>query len=120
MVGWHHQLNGHEFEHTWGNNEGQGSPVCCSPWGRKKLGHDLATEQRKIKEILTDKKGELHRNIIIVGDFNTSLTSMDRYSITQSLKDTINQLDITAFYKTLHPKNPSRLHILFKYAWNLL
>ena len=35
MVGWHLQLTGPEFEHTLGNNEGQGSLVCCSPWGRK-------------------------------------------------------------------------------------
>ena len=37
MVGWHHQLNGHEFEQTPGHSEGQGSPVCCSPRGGKKL-----------------------------------------------------------------------------------
>ena len=30
MVGGHHQLNGHEFEHTLGDSEGQGSLVCCS------------------------------------------------------------------------------------------
>ena len=35
MVGWHHQLNGHEFEQTPGDGEGQGSLACCSPWGRK-------------------------------------------------------------------------------------
>ena len=35
MVGWHHQLNGHEFEQAPGNGEGQGSLVCCSPWGCK-------------------------------------------------------------------------------------
>ena len=35
MVGWHHRLNGHEFEHAAGHSEGQGSLVCCSPWGRK-------------------------------------------------------------------------------------
>ena len=35
MVGWHHQLNGHEFEQTPGDSEGQGSLVCCSPWGSK-------------------------------------------------------------------------------------
>ena len=34
MVGWHHQLNGQEFEQTPGNGE-QGSLVCCSPWGCK-------------------------------------------------------------------------------------
>ena len=32
MVGWHHQLNGHEFEQTLGDSEGEGSLVCCSPW----------------------------------------------------------------------------------------
>ena len=32
MVGWHHWLNGHEFEQTLGAGEGQGSLVCCSPW----------------------------------------------------------------------------------------
>ena len=37
MVGWHHGLNGHEFEQTRGDGEGQGSLGCCSPWGRKKL-----------------------------------------------------------------------------------
>ena len=36
-VGWHQQLNGHESEQTPGDSEGQGSLVCCSPWGRKKL-----------------------------------------------------------------------------------
>ena len=35
MVGWHHQLNGHEFEQTPGDSGGQGILVCCSPWGHK-------------------------------------------------------------------------------------
>ena len=35
MVGWHHWLNGHEFEQAPGNGDGQGSLVCCSPWVRK-------------------------------------------------------------------------------------
>ena len=35
MVGWHLQLNGHEFEQTPGENEGQGSLECRSPWDRK-------------------------------------------------------------------------------------
>ena len=35
MVGWHHRLNGHEFEQTLGDGEGQGSLACCSPWGCK-------------------------------------------------------------------------------------
>ena len=35
MVGWHHLLNGHEFEQAPGVGEGQGSLACCSPWGHK-------------------------------------------------------------------------------------
>ena len=35
MVGWHHRLNGHEFEQAPGDDEGQGSLACCSPWGCK-------------------------------------------------------------------------------------
>ena len=35
VVGWHHRLNGHEFEQALEDNEGQGSLVCCSPWGHK-------------------------------------------------------------------------------------
>ena len=35
MVGWHHRLSGHEFGQAPGDGEGQGSRVCCSPWGRK-------------------------------------------------------------------------------------
>ena len=35
MVGWHHWLNGHEFEQAPGDSEGQGSLACCSPWGLK-------------------------------------------------------------------------------------
>ena len=46
MVGWHHQFNGHEFEQTLGDGEGQGSLACCSPWGRR-VGHDWMTEQQQ-------------------------------------------------------------------------
>ena len=46
MVGLHHQLNGHEFQQTPGDSEGQGSLACCSPWGRR-VRHDLLTEQQE-------------------------------------------------------------------------
>ena len=38
MGGWHHQLNGHDFEQILGNSEGQGSLACCSPRGYKESG----------------------------------------------------------------------------------
>ena len=37
MVGWQNQLDGHEFEQALGVSDGQGSLVCCSPWGHKEL-----------------------------------------------------------------------------------
>ena len=40
MVGWHHQLDGHEFEQPPGDGEEQGSLACCSPWESQRVGHD--------------------------------------------------------------------------------
>ena len=37
MVGWQHQLNGHEFEQAPEDGKGQGGLVCCSPWSHKEL-----------------------------------------------------------------------------------
>ena len=37
MVGWHHRLNGNESEQALGDDKGQGSLTCRSPWGRKEL-----------------------------------------------------------------------------------
>ena len=37
MVGWHHRLDGHEFEQAPGVGDGQGCLVCCSPWGHKEV-----------------------------------------------------------------------------------
>ena len=45
MVGWCHQVKGHECEQTLGHGEGQGSLVHCSPWGHR-IRCDLATEQQ--------------------------------------------------------------------------
>ena len=45
MVGWHHWLNGLEFEQILGDSEGQGSLACCSPWGHR-VRQDLAAEQQ--------------------------------------------------------------------------
>ena len=39
MVGWHHRANGLEFAQTPEHGEGQGSLVCCSPWGSQKVVH---------------------------------------------------------------------------------
>ena len=60
--------------------------------------------------MLTSVKGEINSNTIIVGDFNTSLTPMDRATKQktdkekQTLNDTMEQLDLIDSYRTFHPK----------------
>ena len=63
-----------------------------------------------VRQMLTSMKGEINNNTIIVGDFNTPLTPMDR-SIkqkinkeTQTLNNTIDQLDLIDIYRTIHSK----------------
>ena len=55
MVGWHHRLNGHEFEQTPGVSEGWGILACWSSWGLKESGHNLATEQKQEMESWKEK-----------------------------------------------------------------
>ena len=57
--------------------------------------------------MLTSMKGEFSNNTIIVGDLNTALTPMDKQKInkeTQTLNDTIDQLDLMDIYRTFHPQ----------------
>ena len=62
-----------------------------------------------IRQTLTDIKGEIDSNTIIVGDFNTPLTPMDRSSKqkinkeTQVLKDTLDEMDLIYIFRTFHP-----------------
>ena len=44
---WLDSINGHEFEQTQGDSEGQGRLACCSPWGLQRVGHNLMTEQQQ-------------------------------------------------------------------------
>ena len=48
IVGWHHRLNGREFEQTLGDSEGQGSLICCNPWGCKKLDMRATKQQQQV------------------------------------------------------------------------
>ena len=63
-----------------------------------------------VRQMLTSMKGEINNNTVIVGDFNTPLTPMDRSTKqkinkeTQTLNDTTDQLDLTDIYRTFHPK----------------
>ena len=63
-----------------------------------------------VRQVLTSMKGEINNNTIIVGDFNTLLTSMDRSNKqiiskeTQTLNDAMDQLDLIDIYRTFYPK----------------
>ena len=78
-----------------------------------------------VRQMLTSMKGEINYNTIIAGDFNTSLTTMDRSTKqkiskeTQTLNDKIDQLDLVDIYRTFHPKTMN-FTFFFKCSWNLL
>ena len=63
-----------------------------------------------VRQMLTSMKGEINSNTKIVGDFNTPFTPMDRSTKqiiskeTQTLNDTMDQLDLFDIYRTFHPK----------------
>ena len=63
-----------------------------------------------VRQTLTSRKEENNSNTVIVGDFNTPITNMDRSTKqkineeTQTFKDTMDQLDLTDIYRTFHPK----------------
>ena len=68
MVGWHHQLDGHEFEQAPGVGDGQGSLPCCTPWGHKELDtterlncNELKFLYLSIKPFLFFHKAHLHK-----------------------------------------------------------
>ena len=72
MVGWHHGLNGQEFEQAPGDSEGQGGLLCCSPWGRqesdtterlnnwwwKRKQEDLGSSQSREQSLLAELRGK--------------------------------------------------------------
>ena len=78
-----------------------------------------------VRQMLTSMKGEINNNTIIVGDFNTPLTLMDRSTKqkinkeTQTLNDAVDQLDLIDIYRTFHPKTMNFTFFL-KCTWNLL
>ena len=65
MIGWHHWLNGHEFEQALGNGEGQENLTCCSPWGRR-VGHDCVTEHQH--QCLINKDANILNKIHILAN----------------------------------------------------
>ena len=63
MVGWHHQLNGHEFEQALGVGAEQGSLACCGPWGQKESDtNKRLNNNRELNPTCHDLKKEKEKN----------------------------------------------------------
>ena len=80
MVGWHHWLNGREFEQALGNGEGQGSLACYNPWDHR-VGHDWATQQlvpnSSKSQIGSSLKGHFVLSATSNGKANSSLNNTE-------------------------------------------
>ena len=68
MIGWHHQLNGYEFEQTLGDSEGWKNLVCCSSWGHKEL--DMTWQLNN--NTVSSQRSEIHSDWIGLGHKSTS------------------------------------------------
>ena len=77
-----------------------------------------------VKQPLTSIKGERDSNTLIVGDFYTSVTTMDRYfrpkiiKETAALNGTVDQMDLIDILRAFHPQS-SRIYILLKWIWKI-
>ena len=94
MVGWHHRLDGHEFEQAPGVGDGQGSLACYSPWGHKEL--DM-TEQLNWTELTRKKEvafliKEGHKIMKTTEVRNSWLTTFD-HNLSGTLYETIENMD---------------------------
>ena len=98
MVGWPHQLNGHEFEQA-PEDEGQRIPACCSPWGSKKSDtvEQLNDNKAKIRRNIKEKK----KYITIVRHINIYLKifyQVQKNKNRSILNDVVNNLNIIDLY----------------------
>ena len=66
MVGWHHRLNGHEFEQTPGDCEVQGRLACCNPWGRTESDTtERLNNNNHLKNIKLSERSQSHKNHVL-------------------------------------------------------
>ena len=82
MVGWHHRLDGHEFEQALGVGDGEGGLACCSPQGRKESDTTEQKEDRKIHKYVEIKQHTLQPPM-----------GQSRFK-KKSLKDQVNNLSL--------------------------
>ena len=109
MVGWHHQLNGHEFEQTLEVGDRQESLVCCSPWGHKELD---TTEQLNNDDLLSNHlSSSIKTSTYFSISVHKNYSSLSVYPVSLLLSLTIVILDHPILqgmltepsFKTRHP-----------------
>ena len=76
MIGWHHRLNGHEFEQTPGDSEGQGSLACCSPWGCKELDTTVRLNNNSVSCLIDNETPTRWKKLIMIGNFQNLLKTL--------------------------------------------
>ena len=86
MVRWDHRLSGHEFEQTLGDNKGQGSLACCSPWGGKEVWYDWVSEQQQWVDYTCGQLGLRH-----IGDLWRVAQNMLQSCSTQNISINFHQ-----------------------------
>ena len=80
MVGWHHQLNGHEFEQALGNDEGQGSLVCCFMRSQRVKHNQVTEKQQSGRNLACSKWVHLATRWRELGEVNTEKREAKKWS----------------------------------------
>ena len=118
MVGWHYWLNGHKFEQTFGDGEGQGNLMNCSPWGHK----ELDTERLNNNKTRSSNFGAAHLNNVNFSQFKLCGSLMSQGILCHSLSSPVSECPKTAFSASWepHPGPPRRSGICAKQNESLL
>ena len=115
MVRWHHRLNGHEFERTLGDGEGQGSLVCCRPWGHKESDTTERLNSHNLSLILALLiivcLGVVFFGLILFGNLDTSSTWMSISFPSLGMFSTIISLKCSLFFLSLLPFSPYNVNV---------
>ena len=115
MVGWHHWLNGHEFEQTPGDSEGQESLACCSPWSDRGP-HDIVTEQQ---HCFQGTDAELHSLSSSMFPFYL-IHSFCPHQSTSCLDCTVSWPSIVISDSVNKPKNDASFTFSFVFLWKIV
>ena len=123
MVGWYHWLNGYKFEQGLGDCEGQGSLVCCSPWGHKQSDTTERWNSNNLSLIfavlITVCLGVVFFGLILFGNLNTSWTWMSISFPSSGMFSTIISSKCSLFFVCLlsfssYNVNVSRLDVVLE------